>query len=60
MQVDTFIVNMTWHAFGEILEKHPDRVQDDINAGLVSFTDRSVTVHVPYRAIGRTPETPIH
>ena len=53
-------VKLTWHAFSEIRDKYPNRVQNDMNAGLVVFTDGSVTLYVPTIALGRTAHTTLH
>ena len=60
MESEIIKINLTWPDFSKLLHKHPKWVQDDINAGLVFFTDSSVTVHIPYTAIGRTPDTVLH
>ncbi len=58
--MDTIKVTMTWHAFSELRRKYPDRVLDNMNTGRVHFTDRSVILHVPFRALGKTANTTLH
>ncbi len=53
-------VKLTWNAFSEIRRKHPNRVLVDMYAGLVLFTDNSVTLHVPVPALGKTADTQLH
>jgi hypothetical protein len=58
--MDTVKVTMTWHAYSELRRKYPDRVLDNMNAGRVLFTDRSVILHVPFSAFGKTADTTLH
>ncbi len=58
--MDTVKVIMTWHAFFELRRKYPDRVLDNMNTGRVLFTDRSVILHVPFSALGKTADTTLH
>ncbi len=58
--MDTVKVTMTWHAFFELRHKYPDRVLDNMNTGRVLFTDRSVIMHVPFSALGKTSDTTLH
>ena len=58
--LDTVKVTMTWHTFSELRRKYPDRVLDNMNIGRVLFTDRSVILHVPFTALGKTADTTVH
>jgi len=51
--MDTVKINMSWSAFSEIREKHPERVFNHIDAGNFHFTDDSVFLHVPAEALDR-------
>ena len=58
--MDTVKVRLTWQAFSELRRKYPDRVLDNMNTGRVLFTDRSVILHVPFSALGKTADTTLH
>ncbi len=58
--MDTVKVRLTWHAFSELRRKYPDRVLDCMNTGRVFFTDRSVILHIPFCALGKTADTTLH
>ena len=58
--MDTVKVTMTWHAFSELRRNYPDRVLDNMNTGRILFTDRSVILHVPFSALGKTADTTLH
>ncbi len=60
MKTENLKINLSWPDSSILLHKHPKWVKDDINAGLILFTESSVTVHIPYKAIGRTPDTLLH
>jgi len=47
-------------AFSELLDKYRDRVLNDMNTGLVLFTDSSVTMRVPATALGKKDDTTVH
>ena len=57
---DTVKVKLTWRAFSELRRKYPDRVLDSMNTGRLLFTDRSVIMHVPFSALGKTAATTLH
>jgi len=44
-QMETLKIKLSWYAFSEIMDKFPERVMGDMNAGLFLFTDSSVTLH---------------
>ena len=58
--MDTVKVRLTWHAFSELRRKYPDRVLDNMNTGRVLFTDKSVILHVPFSAVGKTANITLH
>ncbi len=51
--MDNVKVNLSWPAFSEIRDKHPERVLSDIDAGNFHFTDDSVFHHLPAEALDR-------
>jgi len=51
--MDTVKINLSWSAFSEIRNQHPDRVLTDIDAGNFQFTDDSVFLHLPAVALDR-------
>ena len=51
--MDTVKINMSWPAFSELRDKHPERVLNDIHAGNFHFTDDSVFLHLPAEALDR-------
>jgi len=51
--MDTVKVNLSWPAFSELRDKHPERVLTDIDAGNFHFTDDSVFLHLPAEALDR-------
>ena len=55
--MDTVKVNLSWPAFSELRDKHPERVLTDIDAGNFHFTDESVFLHVPAEALDRVKAT---
>ena len=58
--MDTIMLKLSWHAFSKLLDKYRDRVLDDMNTGLVLFTDSSVTMRVPATALGKKADTTVH
>ena len=58
--MDTVTLTLSWRAFSELLDKYRDRVLDDMNTGLVLFTDSSVTMRVPATALGKKDDTTVH
>ena len=58
--MDTVKVRLTWHAFSELRRKYPDSVLDCMNTGRVFFTDRSVILHIPFCALGKTADATLH
>ena len=58
--MDTVMLKLSWLAFSELLEKYHDRVMNDMNTGLVLFTDNSVTMRVPATALGKKDDTAVH
>ena len=58
--MDTVMLKLSWRAFSELLDKYRDRVLDDMDTGLVLFTDSSVTLRVPTTALGKTADTTVH
>ena len=58
--MDTIMLKLSWRAFSELLDKYRDRVLDDMNTGLVLFTDSSVSMRVPATALGKTADTKVH
>jgi len=51
--MDTVKINLSWSAFSEIRDKYPERVLTDIHAGNFRFTDDSVFLHLPAKALDR-------
>ncbi len=51
--MDTVKVNLSWSAFSELPDKHPDRVLNDIDAGNFHITNDSVFLHLPAEALDR-------
>jgi len=58
--MDTVTLKLSWRAFSKLLEKYHDRVMNDMNTGLVHFTDSSVTMRVSATALGKTDDTTVH
>ncbi len=59
-RMDTLMLKLSWLAFSELLDKYRDRVLNDMNTGLVLFTDSSVAMRVPATALGKTDDTTVH
>jgi len=51
--MDTVKINLSWPAFSELRDKHPDRVLSDMDAGNFLFTDNAVYLHLPAEALDR-------
>jgi len=51
--MDTVKVNLSWSAFSELRDKHPERMLTDMDAGNFHFTDDSVFLHLPAEALDR-------
>ncbi len=51
--MDTVKINLSWPAFPELRDKHPERVLNDIDAGNFLFTDDSVFLHLPAEVLDR-------
>ena len=58
--MDTIMLKLSLLAFSELLDKYRDRVLDDMNTGLVLFTDSSVSMRVPATALGKKADTTDH
>ena len=58
--MDTLMLKLSWLAFSELLDKYRDRVLDDMNTGLILFTDSSVSMRVPAAALGKKDDTTVH
>jgi len=58
--MDTVKINMSWSAFSEIREKHPERVLNHIDAGNFHFTEipEVETREVVNRTTNLRSETP--
>jgi len=55
--MDTVKVNLSWPAFSELRNQHPERVLNDIDAGNFQFTDNAVFLHLPAEALDRVKAT---
>jgi len=55
--MDTVKINLSWSAFLELRDKHPDRVLSDMDAGNFHFTDNAVFLHLPAEALDRVKAT---
>ncbi len=53
----TVKINLSWPAFSELRDKHPDRVLSDIDAGNFQFTDDSVFLHLPAEVLDTVKAT---
>jgi len=51
--MDTVKINLSWSAFSELRDKHPDRVLNDMDAGNFHITNDSVFLHLPAEALDR-------
>ena len=58
--MDTVMLKLSWLAFLELLDKYRDRVLNDMNTGLVLFSDSSVAMRVSATALGKTADTTVH
>jgi len=58
--MEALTLKLSWRAFSELLDKYRDRVLDDMDTGLVLFTDSSVTMRVPATALGKKTDTTVH
>ena len=58
--MDTIMRKLSWLVFSELLDKYRDHVLNDMNTGLVLFTDSSVTMRVPATALGKKDDTTVH
>jgi len=55
--MDTVKINLSWSAFSELRDKHPERVLNDIDAGNFVFTDNAVFLHLPAEVLDRVKAT---
>jgi len=51
--MNTLKINLSWSAFSELRDKHPERVLSDMDAGNFLFTDNAVFLHLPAEALDR-------
>ena len=55
--MNTLKINLSWSAFSELRDTHPERVLSDIDAGNFLFTDDSVFLHLPAEVLDRVKAT---